>query len=177
MISKLSRHFGKRIVFDNRDFYTFPRPSALASASLEELKTCKVGFRAERIIETAKQVCDSGFRLNDLKRMDYQEAKSALMALPGVGQKVADCILLFSLDRLEAFPVDIWVKRAILDLYPNHFEISFVKKALTTRSISQSVYERISSFGRNYFGQYAGYAQEYLFLLLRNQEIQGACGS
>ena len=125
---------------------------------------------AERILETSKIVDDSKLELDDLKKMEYREAKHRLLSLPGVGEKVADCILLFSLDKLEAFPVDIWVKRAILEFYPGYFEASFVERALSKESISRSVYERINSFGRKYFGEYAGYAQEYLFLLSRNQK-------
>jgi N-glycosylase/DNA lyase len=175
MIFNLSLRFGRKMTFDNHSFYTFPRPSDLANTSLEELRKCKVGFRAERILETSKIIDDSKLELDDLKKMEYREAKHRLLSLPGVGEKVADCILLFSLDKLEAFPVDIWVKRAILEFYPGYFEASFVERALSKESISRSVYERINSFGRKYFGEYAGYAQEYLFLLSRNQNTQGTC--
>ncbi|MFQ5758445.1 MAG: hypothetical protein ACE5IF_02060, partial [Candidatus Bathyarchaeia archaeon] len=89
--------------------------------------------------------------------------KRELLRLPGVGQKVADCVLLFSLDKLEAFPVDIWMKRVILESYPDRFEKSFIKMISKKSSITPHEYEEISSFGRKYFGKYAGYAQEYLF--------------
>jgi len=104
-----------------------------------------------------------------LRKMDYEKAKHELLSLPGVGQKVADCVLLFSLDKLEAFPVDVWMKRVILDFYPDYFEDSFIERISGKSSITSGEYETISSFGRRYFGEYAGYAQEYLFLLSRSQ--------
>jgi N-glycosylase/DNA lyase len=91
-----------------------------------------------------------------------------LLSLPGVGQKVADCVLLFSLDKLEAFPVDLWMKRAVLEFYPSYFERSFIERVSAKSSITPREYEAISLFGRKYFGKYAGYAQEYLFPYCRN---------
>jgi N-glycosylase/DNA lyase len=109
------------------------------------------------------------FNLEDLKKMDYAKAKQKLLSLPGVGQKVADCVLLFSLDKLEAFPVDIWIKRVVLEFYSSYFERSFIKRVSGKSSISPREYEEISSFGREYFGKHAGYAQEYLFNLSRKR--------
>jgi len=105
-----------------------------------------------------------------LGKMDCEKARDELLSLPGVGQKVADCVLLFSLDKLEAFPVDVWIKRTVLDFYPSYFEDSFVERVLGKSSITPGEYETLSSFGRRYFGEYAGYAQEYLFLRSRSQE-------
>ena len=102
--------------------------------------------------------------------MDYLEAKRELLSLPGVGPKVADCVLLFSLEKLEAFPIDVWMKRAATTLYASHFDSSFVERVSSKGSITPKEYETISSFGRNYFGRYVGYAQEYLFHLLRKQQ-------
>jgi len=167
MILNLSKRFGKKITFDGHDFYTFPKPSGLAHASHEEIRNCKLGFRAERIIETSKILDRRKFDLKALRKMDYDRVRQKLLSLPGVGQKVADCVLLFSLDKLEAFPVDIWMKRAILEFYPEYFENSFIKKVSNKCSVTPREYETISSFGREYFGKYAGYAQEYLFTLVR----------
>jgi N-glycosylase/DNA lyase len=165
MILNLSKRFGRKITFNSHHFYTFPKPSDIAQASFKEIKECKLGFRAASILETSKIVNRGEFNLEDLKKMDYEKAKHELLSLPGVGQKVADCVLLFSLDKLEAFPVDIWIKRIILGFYPNYFEDSFVERVSGKSSITPGEYEIISSFGRKYFGKYAGYAQEYLFLL------------
>ena len=83
------------------------------------------------------------------------------MQIPGVGNKVADCVLLFSLDKLEAFPIDIWIRRIVQRHYANHFDTELLKRLET--SISQKTYNRIGTFAREYFGKQAGYAQEYLF--------------
>jgi N-glycosylase/DNA lyase len=169
MILNLSKKFGRKITFDSHSFYTFPKPSDLACTSLEEIRECKLGFRAESLLETSKIVYGGEFSLENLRKMSYEKAKHELLSLPGVGQKVADCVLLFSLDKLEAFPVDIWIRRAILNFYPEHFGDSFVGRVSGKSSITPSEYKTISSFGRRYFGKYAGYAQEYLFLLSRSQ--------
>ena len=169
MIFNLSRRFGRKITLDGHALYTFPKPTDLAGANLRGLRRCKLGFRAERILQTSKMIADEMFDLEALRGADYEDAKSRLMSLPGVGQKVADCVLLFSLDVLEAFPVDIWMKRIILKLYLGHFEQSFVEKISGKGSIARKDYEKISSFGRGYFGEYAGYAQEYLFHYGRSQ--------
>jgi len=100
----------------------------LADADPKQLKTCKLGFRTERVLETSRIVRNKELDLETLREMDHEKAKRELLALPGVGQKVADCVLLFSLDKLETFPVDVWVKRALLNYYSNCFEESLVRK-------------------------------------------------
>ena len=170
MIFNISRRFGKKLTFDGYDFYTFPKATDLAQVNSKELRSCGLGFRAERVLETAKTVDSKEFSLESLKSMDYLEAKRELLSLPGVGPKVADCVLLFSLEKLEAFPIDVWMKRAATTLYASHFDSSFVERVSSKGSITPKEYETISSFGRNYFGRYAGYAQEYLFHLLRKQQ-------
>jgi len=169
MVLNLSKRFGRKIIFEKRDFYTFPRSSNLADADIKQVKACKLGFRAERVLETSRIVHNKELDLESLKKMDYRRAKLELLSLPGVGQKVADCVLLFSLDKLEAFPVDVWVKHAVVECYSNHFEEAFIKKISHRTSLTSSEYAKISSFGRTYFGEYAGYAQEYLFTLSRKQ--------
>ena len=167
MILNLSKRFGKKITFNGHDFYTFPKPSDLAHASLEEIRSCKLGFRVQRVLETSKILECGELGLEDLKKKEYAKAKQKLLSLPGVGQKVADCVLLFSLDKLEAFPVDIWIKRVVLEFYSSYFERSFIKRVSGKSSIAPREYEAISSFGREYFGKYAGYAQEYFFSFSR----------
>lgn len=170
MILNLSKQFGRKITFNSYCFYTFPKPSDLAHASPSEIRSCGLGFRAERVLETSKIMQREEFRLEDLRKMNYDKAKQELLSLPGVGQKVADCVLLFSLDKLEAFPVDIWMKRIVLEFYPSYFERSFIERVLDKSSITPHEYATISSFGRRYFGEYAGYAQEYLFLMSRTSK-------
>jgi N-glycosylase/DNA lyase len=163
MIANLCKHFGKKIPTEGEESYAFPTPSSLAEASLRELRLCKLGFRAERVKKASKLVRKGAFSLDDVKNSPYEEAKKKLMTLPGVGPKVADCILLFAFGDLEAFPIDIWMKRIILEFYAEHFEHAFVKKARENKSPSPREYRAINLFGRQYFGQYVGYAQEYLY--------------
>jgi len=163
IILGLSQRFGSPVTFEGERFYGFPEPNALAEAKLHELRLCKLGYRAEYVRETAGIVTRGKLNLESLRELPYASAKSALMSLPGVGSKVADCVLLFSLDRLEAFPVDVWMKRIMLKYYSGHFESGFVEKLKKRTSISKSDYEIIHAFGRRYFGEHVGYAQEYLY--------------
>jgi N-glycosylase/DNA lyase len=109
-----------------------------------------------------------------LRRLPYKEAKKVLMSFDhGIGNKVADCVLLFSLDKLEAFPVDIWIARAMTQLYKKHFRSDLIRRIRRDRRVSPKDYEVLSDFGHQYFGQYAGYAQEYLYYWVRQR--QGVC--
>lgn len=163
MLSKLSKKYGEKISFDGLDFYAFPPVDKLARASETDLKECGLGYRAKYVQGTAQKISEGSFDLEGLKSLPYLEAKKRLFDLPGVGLKVADCVLLFSLDKFEAFPVDVWVKRVILNHYPKHFPEALVNTLSTHQSLSNTEYEKLNSFGRGYFGKYAGYAQEYLY--------------
>ncbi len=169
MINNMCVRFGERINVDNAEIYTFPKPPELARASPKELRLCKLGFRAERVSQISRLACAGKINLEALGTMPYEEAKKELMNLPGIGPKVADCVLLFSLDKLEAFPIDIWMKRVISEYYKAHFDRAFIKKVGTSKSLSPSEYRILSSFGRKYFGEYVGYAQEYLYHFKRCQ--------
>jgi N-glycosylase/DNA lyase len=122
-----------------------------------------LGFRAERVKQAAILINEQVFDLEALRKKTYKKAKEELLTIPGVGPKVADCVSLFCLDKLEAFPVDVWMKRIILENYSNHFEPSFLKKVTERKSLTASEYAIINSFGREYFGGFVGYAQEYLY--------------
>jgi len=163
MVFNLCCQFGNPVNFEDEEFHTFPKPEVLAKASLNDLQLCKLGYRAENVLETAKLVSRGDFDLEALKTMPYEEAKEELLALPGVGPKVADCILLFSLDKLEAFPIDVWMKRIILEYYSQYFEPEFVTRVHAKKGLSPREYGTIYVFGREYFGEYLGYAQEYLY--------------
>lgn len=171
MLTELSRSYGERITFEKATFYSFPTAGRLARASLGGLARCGLGYRAKYVLETAKIVDGENFRLRNFQESSYSEAKQSLLMLPGVGQKVADCVLLFSLGRLEAFPVDVWVKRAILKHYAKSFSASSVRRLSFQRSISDVDYRTLNEFGRDYFGQYAGYAQEYLYHHERTERL------
>ncbi|MGA2308628.1 MAG: DNA glycosylase [Candidatus Bathyarchaeia archaeon] len=163
MLANLSRRFGEETRKDTQILYTFPKPAKLAKAGLHELLACGLGYRAKYVSETAKLVRENTLDLERLEKMAYAKAKQELTSLPGVGPKVADCVLLFSLEKLQAFPVDVWIRRAILKYYARYFPKEFVKRLSAQESLSSSGYEKLGSFGREYFGDYAGYAQEYLY--------------
>lgn len=163
MILNLCKRFGDPIKFDGETFYTFPKPKSLARANLRQLRLCKLGYRAENVLKTTRLVNTGDFDLEGLQTAPYKGAKEQLMTLPGIGPKVADCILLFSLNKLEAFPIDVWMKRIILQYYPTHFEPEFVAKIKDKPGLSPREYRTIYEFGREYFGEYLGYAQEYLY--------------
>jgi N-glycosylase/DNA lyase len=163
MLSNLSKKFGDKIHFDGCDFYTFPTPERLAKATTQELARCSLGYRTRYVSETAKMVYENDFELESLRKLSYEKAKEELLNFSGVGLKVADCVLLFSLGKLEAFPVDVWIKRVILEHYGSYFPNDFIRKISGKKSLTNSEYEKVSLFGRRYFGDYAGYAQEYLY--------------
>jgi N-glycosylase/DNA lyase len=167
MLLNLSRKFGERIRFDGIDFYSFPTEEKIAKVSAKELADCGLGYRAKYVHATAKMVYESNFDFERLKGLGYEKAKEELLGFPGVGYKVADCVLLFSLNKLEAFPVDVWIKRAILKFYAHHFPQDFVAMLADKKSLALSAYTMLNSFGREYFGEYAGYAQEYLYHYMR----------
>lgn len=151
MIQNLSKCFGEEIC---DGFYSFPGTERLANAFPEELKKCKFGFRVEWTLDIAKKVCGDGLQLEKLKNMDYQSAKRELLKVNGVGHKVADCVLLYSLDKLEAFPVDVHIRRVIRREYLKDERTSDTK---------------IREWAERYFGKYAGYAQQYLFYYERSR--------
>jgi N-glycosylase/DNA lyase len=169
MLTKMSAKFGEKKVFDGIDFYTFPSVEHLAVASENELRDCGLGYRAKYVQATAKKIQDEKIDLKALKSIPYLEARKALLEFQGVGLKVADCVLLFSLEKIEAFPIDVWVKRVILKHYADKLPHDLVKNMQSHDSLTNGEYLKISNFARSYFGKYAGYAQEYLYHYERTQ--------
>ena len=163
MLLEISKRYGEKIKIGDFELYTFPTADKLAKASEKELMKCGLGYRSKYVHATTKMVLEEEIDLNSIRDMPYFQAKKILCNFPGVGAKVADCVLLFSLDKLEAFPVDVWIKRVILRHYSNKLSEEFVKRLSDKDSLSNTDYERISSFAREYFGEFAGYAQEYLY--------------
>lgn len=169
MIFRLSKKFGECNKLDGVKFYTFPTPERIARETKSNLRECGLGYRAKYLIETSRKLIEYNLDFEDLRNRSYEEAKKLLSNFPGVGLKVADCVLLFSLDKLEAFPVDVWMKRVVVRHYAEYFSQEFIDKISTNRSLTNKEYERLGEFGRNYFGEYAGYAQEYLYHYERMQ--------
>jgi len=160
---KISQTFGEKRCFGGQNFWLFPSAEKLAMTNVHSLEECGLGYRAKYVQATAKRVYDERVNLEGFKHLSYVEAKKRLFDFPGVGLKVADCVLLFSLGKMEAFPVDIWVKRILLNNYANLLSQNLVKKLQMHKSLSNSEYEKLCLFAQNYFGAYAGYAQEYLY--------------
>ena len=159
-LEKISKKFGTKLVVQNEEFYLFPKPEKIARASIDEIKICGVGYRAPFIKEAAKMVTSKKINFEYLKNSDYNETKRNLRLIPGVGNKVADCIMLFSLNKLDAFPLDTWMIKILEKYYSNEFHIE-------TKTITEKQYEILHKKIVDYFGQYCGYAQQFLFKMER----------
>lgn len=153
MIETLASRFGKRIT---HEVHAFPELDRMKRASMAELSKCGLGYRAEYIHDMSQMLDDE--RMDKLKRLDYDDLRDELIRLPGVGDKVADCVALFGFGKLEAFPIDVWMKRALERLYGQ-----------------TGTYRKLRAFASARFSPYAGYAQEYLYFNERAHAIKGAC--
>jgi N-glycosylase/DNA lyase len=163
MLLNLSSKFGEKTLLDGMEFFTFPTPEQLAGAKAKDLLECGLGYRAKYVQETSKRIFETNFELESLQQLPYTQAKKQLCNFAGVGPKVADCVLLFSLGKTEAFPVDRWVERVILNHYAEKLPPELVQKLQQREGLTNSDYAKLNVFGREYFGEYAGYAQEYLY--------------
>jgi N-glycosylase/DNA lyase len=143
-------------------FHLFPEPKKLAKASNAELSSCGLGYRVPFVKKAAASVADGDIDLDFLRKADYQTARDALLGIFGIGNKVADCIMLFSLDKMESFPLDRWILRSLQNYYPGRF--SFDGKTLTDRK-----YRALHSELVEHFGKYAGYSQQFLFKAIREE--------
>ena len=153
IIDRMSKKYGICIVFRGQEYYTFPTPEALATASMEDLRALGLGFRDKYIFETTRKIVNSEADLEKLKQeKSTKNIRNELLTLSGVGPKVADCILLFStLKRFDVFPIDVWVRRVMNDLYiHNPVEAKVNKK-------------EIEQLAKEKFGDLEGIAQQYLF--------------
>ena len=116
-IGLLSQIYGKPIEYNGKTYYSFPSVQELAQAELEDIKECKAGFRCKYIFEAVKMVSEGIIDLEYIKTLDEEEARKELMKIPGVGLKVADCIMLFSMEKYGTYPVDVWIKRITEHFY------------------------------------------------------------
>ncbi len=154
MQQRLAAEYGESITFDGRTYQAFPTPDQLAARTESELRALSLGYRAPYVQRTAEMVADGEARPADAAAFDYEAARDYLTQFVGVGEKVADCVLLFSLGFLEAVPLDTWIQTAIADYYPDCEQNGYTE---TSRAIRER-------FG----GEYAGYVQTYVFHYLRN---------
>ena len=145
----IRNRFGRRLQWNETVGFSYPRPEQVAEIPLEKLLECKLGFRAANLIATAKIVASGAVDLEALRNASTAEARATLCELPGVGEKIANCVLLFAYERLDAVPVDVWIARILNEVY-------FAGR-------TKVPLRELKSFACEYFGSYAGYAQQYLF--------------
>ena len=152
IIEKMSKKYGKEIYYNGTKYYTFPRPEDLENVTVEDFRNLGVGFRDIRLYKTTQMILENKIDLKSLYKEPTTNVKEKLLTLSGVGEKVADCILLFStLKRFDVFPIDVWVRRVMNELYIKNEDKTKVNK----REIQKLAYEK--------FGKLEGLAQQYLF--------------
>lgn len=157
-IKKISERWGDPIEYKGTTYYTFPTAEELKIAELEEIKETGASFRSKYILDTIERVNESkeGYDLKQIIELDADECHTALQNFKGVGAKVADCIMLFSMRKSSAFPVDVWVKRAMVYFY----------------GAEDGSLNKIRIFARDKFGELSGFAQQYLFYYARENKIK-----
>ena len=152
IINRLSEKFGSKIEWDGDTYYTFPTVQQLARASVQDLRSLGLGFRDARVYETTKMILNKEVDLDKMYEEDTSKARESLLTLSGVGPKVADCILLFSkLKRFDVFPIDVWVRRVMNELYIKNEDETKVSK------------KEIENLAKEKYGNLEGIAQQYLF--------------
>jgi N-glycosylase/DNA lyase len=167
MLKNLCRKFGIKREIDEKKFFTFPTTKSLAKASINELCSCGIGYRAKTIKSLTEKIIIGTLNIEELSRYKYDEAKEKLLGIYGIGNKLADCILLFSLEKTEAFPIDVWIARSIYSYYRALLNQESFKLDFKSTKLSPNKYNLLSKIMRQHFGKYAGYAQQYLYYHMR----------
>ena len=161
MSHKLRKRFGEPRKIENSIVSSFPSAERITGSSEKELRACALGYRARNLLATARQIARGGVDLEKLSELKDTELRERLCELPGVGAKVANCVMLFAYERLRAFPVDVWIERVLREKY-------FPR----ARRLNA---KRLRAFTEKYFGDHGGYAQQYLFHHARIR-LRKACG-
>lgn len=157
IIDRLSEKYGEKLEYDGSEYYSFPEPIALKDVSVSEYRSLGLGFRDIRLYETTQKILNNEFDLNGQWNLDTGTVYKNLLELSGVGPKVADCILLFSdLKRFDVFPIDVWIRRVMNDLYIHNDDEAKVSKI------------QIQKLADEKFGSLKGLAQQYLFYWRRS---------
>ena len=152
IIDRLSKKCGKKVIFNEKEYYLFPTPEAVSKLSVQDLRDLGLGFRDKRVYTTTKMIIEKQVDLDKIENMNNSEdIRNELLKLDGVGPKVADCIMLFSLKRFDVFPIDVWVRRVMNDLYIHNEDETKVDK------------KHINKVSNEMFGDIRGIAQQYLF--------------
>lgn len=163
IIEKISEKYGNEIPYKDKKYYTFPTPEQLGKASVKELRNMGLGFRDERVFETTQMVLKNEIDLEKIKNeKNINSAKEQLLKFPGVGPKVADCIMLFSMQKKQVFPIDVWIRRVMNNLYINKNDENKVKN------------EEILKIVNEKYKEFAGIAQQYLFYWIRETKLNNA---
>lgn len=162
IIERLSINYGKEVEFEGKKYYKFPTPEELSKAKVEDLRNLGLGFRDKRIYNTTKMIIQKEVDLEVLKKLETTDLmREELLKLDGVGPKVADCILLFALKRVDVFPIDVWVRRVMNELYVHNEDEEKVSK------------KELQKLAKEKFCGLSGIAQQYLFYWKR-EEGKGA---
>lgn len=152
IIERICKKYGKEIKWKDNTYYTFPTIEELSKASVEDLRKLGLGFRDKRVHETTQIFLNGNITLEELSNQrDTEKVRDRLLNLPGVGPKVADCILLFALKRYEVFPIDVWVRRVMNELYIHDKDEEKVSKT------------QLQELAKSKYGNLSGIAQQYLF--------------
>lgn len=154
IVERLCQNFGQPLEYGEK-YYMFPTPERLAACSLEDLSVVKAGFRDKYILDAARKVVSGDIQLEQLKAVSFAKAKAELMRIKGVGEKVANCIVLFGLGHYSAFPIDVWIKRII-----DHYYFG-----------GEDANCDIGEFAKGKFGDLGGFAQQYLFYYARENKV------
>ena len=160
-LQKLCKKFGAKVRFQKRNFFLFPEPKKLANATLQDLQECKLGYRSKYVLDTSRLIASGEIDFDELKKMNYDQDKELLLKLPGIGDKVADCIMLFSLEKLDAFPLDTWMVKILQKYYSGNF-------CMDKKTVSKKRYQSIRQNVLEHFGKYAGYSQQFLYKMERD---------
>jgi len=165
ILRNLSKKFGKKVEWESNEFYTFPSLRTLHTTSVPELLLCGLGYRAEFVIKTVREIVKQEIDMVKLAEMDYDKAKQEILKLSGVGDKIADCILLFSLNKLEAYPIDTW----IIKIFQKKLNQILDEDIKIKEKITPNQYRVLSKKIRDHYGRYSGYAQQYLYYSIREE--------
>ncbi len=178
MVAAVCSRYGSAMEFEGGSYSAFPSADALARATEADLASCGLGYRAPFLKRVAVAVSEGKIDFQRASDLGYLEARKLLLAellgekvLLGVGPKVADCVLLYSLGKDEAFPIDVWIGKILAKAYPGVIGPALKKRLIVDGKVklSPSDYGRISEKVRSYFGAYAGYAQQYLYMAAREE--------
>ena len=159
----LRERYGRRLTWNDVSLFAYPAPERIAALEEGDLRECRLGFRAKNLLGAARMIANGEVNLAHVADMPDDDARAELCRLPGVGEKVANCALLFAFERARAFPIDVWIERVLRRIY-------FARKRKVTA-------RRLREFSASYFGPFSGYAQQYLFHHARMTQRRGSAST